>query len=132
MTARKHLRNQQAAAILGRLRPVDCRSAVGDIYRAAPGARVVAPCAGPILYANPFRNYGLLVILDCGGNYDFVLSGMQHLDVTAGQPVSRGQPVGQMAGYDPAAPTRQPSLYVELRRNGSPVDPANWLGGGSG
>jgi septal ring factor EnvC (AmiA/AmiB activator) len=107
--------------------------AVGIVYRAAPAARVVAPCSGPVLYANMFQNYGQLVILDCGRNFDFVLSGMAHLDVTAGQQVARGQPVGQMSGYDAAAPTRQPMLYVELRQNGKPVDPAIWQnGGGSG
>jgi septal ring factor EnvC (AmiA/AmiB activator) len=107
--------------------------AVGIVYRAAPGARVVSPCSGPVLYANPFQNYGLLVILDCGKNYDFVLSGMAQLDVTVGQQIARGQPVGQMTGYDANAPTRQPMLYVELRQNGKPVNPAIWLnGGGSG
>jgi len=107
--------------------------AVGIIYRAAPGARVAAPCSGPVLYANRFQNYGLLVILDCGGNDDAVLSGMDRLDVTAGQKLSRGQPIGQMKGFDPSAPTAEPLLYVELRRNGTPVDPTAWLTkGGSG
>ncbi len=107
--------------------------AVGIVYRAAPGARVAAPCSGPVLYANPFHNYGLLVILDCGNHYDAVLSGMQHLDVTAGQSLARGQPIGQMQGYDASNPAAEPMLYVELRRNGTPVDPTAWLGrGGSG
>jgi septal ring factor EnvC (AmiA/AmiB activator) len=113
--------------------PTVAGPAVGIVYRAAPGARVVAPCAGPVLYANAFQNYGLLVILDCGRNYDFVLSGMQHLDVTAGQQIARGQPVGEMSGYDAGTPTRQPMLYMELRQNGKPVNPAVWQnGGGSG
>jgi septal ring factor EnvC (AmiA/AmiB activator) len=107
--------------------------AVGIIYRAAPGARVAAPCSGPVLYANRFQNYGLLVIMDCGNNYDAVLSGMHHLDVTAGQNLARGQPIGQMQGFDPGNPAAEPLLYVELRRNGTPVDPTAWLAkGGSG
>ncbi len=107
--------------------------AVGIVYRAAPGARVAAPCSGPVLYANRFQNYGLLVILDCGNNYDAVLSGMQHLDVAAGQRLARGQPIGQMQGYDASDPEAEPMLYVELRRNGTPVDPMAWLSrGGSG
>jgi len=107
--------------------------AVGVSYRAAPGARVVAPCAGPVLFADRFQSYGNLVILDCGGGYDFVLSGMARLDVAAGQHLARGQPVGEMAGYDSTNPTRRPLLYVELRENGTPVDPALLLAvGGSG
>jgi septal ring factor EnvC (AmiA/AmiB activator) len=107
--------------------------ATGLIYRAAPGARVVAPCGGPVLFADKFQSYGLLVIIGCSADYDFVLSGMAKLDVAAGQRLARGQPVGEMLGYDAKNPTRQPALYVELRQNGTPVDPANWLsGGGSG
>jgi septal ring factor EnvC (AmiA/AmiB activator) len=34
-----------------------------------------------------------------------------------------------MPGWDPAAGARRPSLYVELRRAGQPVDPAPWLKG---
>jgi len=113
--------------------PTVAGPATGLIYRAAPGARVVAPCAGPVLFADKFQSYGLLVIIGCSADYDFVLSGMSRLDVAAGQRLARGQPVGVMLGYDAKNPGRQPALYVELRQNGTPVDPANWLsGGGSG
>jgi len=113
--------------------PTVAGPATGLIYRAAPGARVVAPCAGPVLFADRFQSYGLLVIIGCSADYDFVLSGMSRLNVAAGQRLARGQPVGVMLGYDAKYPGRQPALYVELRQNGTPVDPANWLsGGGSG
>ncbi len=113
--------------------PTAAGPAVGMLYQSAPGARVVAPCGGPVLYANSFQSYGLLVIIDCGRNYDFVLSGMHRLDVSAGQEVGRGQPVGEMAAYDARNPAKQPLLYVELRQSGSPVNPAAWLNsGGSG
>jgi septal ring factor EnvC (AmiA/AmiB activator) len=110
--------------------PTVAGPATGLIYRAAPGAHVVAPCAGPVLFADKFQSYGLLVIIGCSADYDFVLSGMSRLNVTAGQRLARGQPVGQMLGYDAKDPARQPALYVELRQNGTPVDPANWIGGG--
>jgi murein hydrolase activator len=55
---------------------------------------------------------------------------MATLDVTTGEHLADGQPVGEMQRYDPAAPTRQPILYVELRRNGMPVDPSAWLARG--
>ena len=55
--------------------------------------------------------------MDCGNNYDAVLSGMHHLDVTAGQNLARFcQPIGQMQGFDPGNPAVEPMLYVELRR----------------
>ncbi len=101
--------------------------AEGVSYRAVPGARVITPCAGPVLFANRFQGYGQLVMVDCGGGYIFVLSGMARLDVSAGQHLARGQPVGEMRGSAvPAAPV----LYVELRHGGGVVNPENWLGSG--
>jgi septal ring factor EnvC (AmiA/AmiB activator) len=107
--------------------------AEGVSYNAAAGARVTTPCAGTVMFAGAFPAYGLMVIADCGGGASVVLAGMARLDVSAGQRLAHGQPVGTMLGYDPANPTRQPVLYVELRQNGTPVDPTAWLaGGGSG
>jgi septal ring factor EnvC (AmiA/AmiB activator) len=113
--------------------PTAAGPAEGVTYEAAPGARVVAPCAGPVLFADNFKSYGLLVILGCGAGTDFTLSGMHRLDVVAGEKVARGQPLGQMAGLDPLAPANKPRLYVEFLQNGAPVSPASWVsGGGSG
>lgn len=113
--------------------PTPAGPAIGIRYDAAPGARVVTPCAGTVLFAGPFPAYGLMVIANCGGGNSVILAGMNHLDVSVGQRLTHGQPVGTMLGYDPADPTHQPILYVELRRNGTPVNPAAWLAGnGSG
>jgi murein hydrolase activator len=101
--------------------------ATGISYAAAPGARVTSPCAGTIMYAGPLTGYGNVVIADCGGGLSSVLAGMSRLDVAQGQHVVHGQPLGSMQAYDPANPARQPRLYVELRRNGAPVDPTSWL-----
>jgi septal ring factor EnvC (AmiA/AmiB activator) len=104
--------------------------AQGISYGTAAGSRVVTPCAGIVMFAGPFPAYGLMVIMDCGGSTSVVLAGMSHLDVAQGQRLAHGQPIGSMQSYDPAAPTRQPVLYVELRKNGTPTDPAPWLAGG--
>jgi len=113
--------------------PTIAGPAQGVTYQAAPGARVIAPCGGPVLFADHFHAYGLLVIVSCGGADDFALSGMSRLDVSSGQMVARGQPVGEMQDFNAKTPTARPHLYVELLRNGTPVDPASWLSsGGSG
>ena len=104
--------------------------AQGISYGAAPGARVTAPCAGTVLFAGAFPAYGHVVIAGCGAGTNIVLAGMATLDVATGQHVAHGQPVGEMQGYDPATPSRQPILYVELRREGTPVDPGPWLARG--
>jgi septal ring factor EnvC (AmiA/AmiB activator) len=110
--------------------PTIAGPAEGITYKAAPGARVVAPCAGPVLFADEFKSYGLLVILGCGASTDFVLSGMTRLDVSAGQKIARGQPLGEMLGFDAKNPAAEPHLYVELLQNGAPVSPDSWLSAG--
>jgi murein hydrolase activator len=103
--------------------------ATGLSYATPPGARVISPCGGSVVFGSPFRSYGLLLIVDCGGGFDFVLAGLNRLDVAVGQRLQAGEPVGVMAGWDPKQPAQRPQLYLELRRDGNPVNPAPWLHG---
>ncbi len=105
----------------------DAGPATGLSYQAPPGAHVVAPCGGRAVFAAPFRSFGLLIILDCGGGYHVVLAGLDRLDVAAGSPVRPGEPVGVMPSWDPRSPGNRPSLYVQLRHAGRPIDPSVWL-----
>lgn len=109
----------------------DSGPSMGLAYHAAPGARVVSPCGGRIVFAGPFRSFGQLVIVDCGGGYHFVLAGFERIDLGVGQRVGAGQPVGVMPGWDPRTGGGRPSLYVELRRSGQAVNPAPYLRGRS-
>ncbi len=109
----------------------DSGPSTGLAYHAAPGARVVSPCAGRMVFAGPFRSFGQLVIVDCGGGYHFVLAGFDRIDLGVGQRVASGQPVGVMPGWDPRTGGGRPSLYVELRRSGQAVNPAPFLRGRS-
>jgi septal ring factor EnvC (AmiA/AmiB activator) len=80
------------------------------------------------MFAAPFRSYGPMLIVDCGGGYYAVLAGLARLDAAVGQRVLSGEPLGVMPGWDPRAPARhRPELYVELRHDGQPIDPAPWL-----
>jgi septal ring factor EnvC (AmiA/AmiB activator) len=101
--------------------------AMGISYNTPPAARVVAPCAGKVVFTDVFRSYGLLLIVDCGGGYHAVLAGFDRLDTRVGQSVQAGEPVGVMPNWNPGGTGRRPSLYVELRHGGQPVNPAPWL-----
>jgi septal ring factor EnvC (AmiA/AmiB activator) len=107
--------------------PSDAGPATGITYQAAPAARVVAMCGGRVDFAAPFRSYGLLLILDCGGGYHVVMAGFQKLDAAVGQLVRAGEPVGTMPTWTPGQGGARPALYVELRREGEPIDPGPWL-----
>jgi septal ring factor EnvC (AmiA/AmiB activator) len=91
--------------------------------RTRAGAQVLAPTAGRVAYSGPFRSYGIVLILDLDNDYAIVFTGMNEILVNVGQRVLAGQPIAEMA----ADATPAPELYVEVRRAGSPIDPARWL-----
>ena len=100
-------------------------SGKGASVAAAAGAVVVAPFDAQVVYAGAFREYGPTLILRHGGGYHSVLAGLGRLEVGNGQAVLAGEPLGMMpeAAGDGAAG----KLYIELRRDGRPVDPQPWL-----
>jgi septal ring factor EnvC (AmiA/AmiB activator) len=120
------------APVVGRLvRAFGAATAAGRSeglsFATAPRARVVSPCAGRVEFAAPFRSYGRLLIVNCGGGYHLVLAGLDRLDVSVGRSVQAGTPVGVMPDWADGAAGTRPALYLELRRDGQPVDPAPWL-----
>ena len=92
----------------------------GTMLSVASGAAVVAPAAGRVVYAAPFRSYGAVVIIDHGGGWTTTITGLRSLDVASGASVARGETLG-------AAPRTRPEITVELRRAGRPVPIASVL-----
>ena len=95
----------------------------GITIETRPSAEVTAPASGKIVFAGPFRGYGQLLIIAHAGGYHILLAGFARIDGTVGQLLSAGEPVGRMGSED----GRKPNLYVELRRNGEPINPIPWL-----
>jgi septal ring factor EnvC (AmiA/AmiB activator) len=96
-----------------------------------PGAQVTTPCDGWVVYAGPFRSYGQLLILNAGGGYHVLIAGMDRISVNIGQFVLTGEPVATMGSQSQvasilAAPSSQPVLYIEFRKDGAPIDPGPW------
>jgi septal ring factor EnvC (AmiA/AmiB activator) len=102
-----------------------------------PNAIVSAPSDGWVAFAGPFRTYGQLLILNAGGGYYILLAGMDRISVNLGQFVLAGEPVATMGDpqKETAAATRSdrsaPALYIEFRKDGTPVDPSPWWASGS-
>ena len=87
------------------------------------GAQVLAPHHGEIVFAGPFRSYGRLLIIAHGEGYHTLVAGLSRIDVTVGQLLLAGEPLGRMAEQS----ITNPVLYVEMRRKGAPFDPLPWL-----
>lgn len=96
-----------------------------------PGSQVTTPCDGWVVYAGPFRSYGQLLILNAGGGYHVLIAGMERISVNIGQFVLTGEPVATMGSTSQVASilatnASQPVLYVEFRKDGTPIDPGPW------
>jgi murein DD-endopeptidase MepM/ murein hydrolase activator NlpD len=84
---------------------------------------VSSPVAGRVMFAESFRGFGPLLIIDRGRGYHLVMSGMARLDVRRGASVVAGQSLGEVVARKDG-PAR---LQLELRHRGLPIDPAPWL-----
>lgn len=90
---------------------------------AAPGASVQAVHGGTVAYAAPFTGYGVLVIVDHGADAFTVYGHLAGTALKPGATIGRGQTVGA-AGANPAG---QAVTYFEVRIDGRPVNPLQWL-----
>jgi septal ring factor EnvC (AmiA/AmiB activator) len=102
-----------------------------------PGAQVTTPCDGWVVYAGPFRSYGQLLILNAGGGYHVLIAGMERISVNIGQFVLTGEPVATMGTTSQVASilatnASQPVLYVEFRKDGTPIDSGPWWAANEG
>lgn len=87
-----------------------------------PHAQVVAPTRGRIAFAGAYRGYGQIVIIEHGNGWTTLISDLGRLSVEVGAVVRQGDPIGA------AGQGRRPTVTVELRRNGRPVNIAALLG----
>ena len=87
------------------------------------GHPISAVHEGIASYAAPFTGYGLLVILDHGGGAYTLYGHLSAVSVNKGDRVKSRMQVGS-SGRNPAG---NPALYFELRVDGKPVDPLQWL-----
>jgi septal ring factor EnvC (AmiA/AmiB activator) len=87
------------------------------------GEAVRAVHEGTVAFAGPFTGYGNLVIVQHGEETYSLYGYLSALDVSRGDHVAAQAPVG-VSGLNPGG---NPALYFELRVDGGPVDPLQWL-----
>lgn len=101
--------------------PLDAGLSQGLTLGPLAGAQVVAPASGRIAFAGPYRGYGQIVIIEHSGGWTSLVTGLAGKTVTVGEEVVLGSPIGV------AGPSR-PSVSLELRRGGEPVNPLHYTG----
>lgn len=84
------------------------------------GAQVIAPAEGRVAFAGPYRGYERIVIIEHEGGWTSLVTGLARTDVTVGSDLVAGAPLGVVGGDEP-------EVNFELRRNGTPVNPLEYL-----
>jgi septal ring factor EnvC (AmiA/AmiB activator) len=93
----------------------------GVALAARAGAQAVAPAAGRVAFAGPYRGYGQIVIIEHAGGWTSLVTGLARLDARVGDTLVAGSPLG-IAG------TGSPIVTLELRHDGEPVNPLQFVG----
>jgi len=90
---------------------------------AVAGSPVKTVQAGTVAYADAFAGFGRVVIVDHGGRFYTLYGHLASVDVSKGATLQAGDEIGTVG----MAPTGTPSLYFEVRIDGRPADPVQWL-----
>jgi len=99
-------------------------SGTGVLIDGKAGQAIVAAASGRVVYAGGgLIGYGQLIILKHNDTYLSAYGHNARLLVKEGQTVARGQQIATMG----EGPERKPRLHFEIRRNGKPVDPRQYL-----
>jgi len=100
------------------------RGQSGIEIQAAMGSEIRAVLPGKVLYADWFKGFGNILIID-HGEHVFTVSGYcSQLLKKAGEGVAQGEAIGLVGS---AGSLKGPSLYFEIRHQGKPQDPMNWI-----
>ncbi len=101
------------------------RPSQGLTMQGVPDGVVVAPFDGEVDYVGRFQSDGLILIIRHAGGYHSLLTGLGRVDVTMGQWLLAGEPVGSLP--DVGDKGAGAGFYFQLGRDGRPVDPQPWL-----
>ena len=93
------------------------KSKNGVVFKVTKNSFVTSPINGMVVYANQFRSYGNLVIIENDQGFYCILSGMKNILISSGIEVLKGEPIAKLNTG------KNNQLYFELRLNGKIINP---------
>lgn len=84
------------------------------------GAQVIAPASGRVVFAGPYEGFGRIVIIEHANGWSSLVTGLARSDVAVGNQIIGGAPLG-------VADAQGGTIGIELRENGEPVNPLDYL-----
>lgn len=96
----------------------------GIDFGADTGSPIYAADSGVVLFAGWYGGYGQSVIIDHGNSLTTLYAHASELYVSEGQSIQQGQVI---AAIGSTGLSTGPHLHFEVRQNGEPVDPLNYL-----
>lgn len=84
-------------------------------------AQVVAPAPGRVAFSGPYRGFDRIIIIEHPGGWTSLITGLERTSVEVGESLLAGSPLGNAANS-------APSVTIELRRDGEPINPLNFIG----
>lgn len=96
----------------------------GIYIAAGAGSEIRSVYAGSVIFADYFKGYGNMVIIDHGGGYFSLYAHASRIAKKVGAEVAKNEVVAAVGDSDSS---RGAVLYFEIRHQGKPVDPAGWV-----
>lgn len=96
----------------------------GIIITAAKGKPIRAIHEGVVMFADWFKEYGKVMIIDHGEHYYSLIAHAEQFLKNTGDVVKSGETIATVGNTGSPA---EPRLYFEIRHYGKPVDPKEWL-----
>jgi septal ring factor EnvC (AmiA/AmiB activator) len=99
----------------------------GIDIKARQGEPILAVHSGKVLYAEWFKGYGNMIILDHGNHYYTVYANIEELYKKTGDHVDRHETIATVGD---TGSVMGPKLYFEIRHFGKPLNPMKWIQAG--
>ncbi|MDD2735004.1 MAG: peptidoglycan DD-metalloendopeptidase family protein [Desulfuromonadaceae bacterium] len=91
---------------------------------ASSGSEIKAIYEGTVIFSDYFKGFGNMMVIDHGGGYFSLYAHASRLSKKVGAEVARHETIGAVGDVDS---NKGNMLYFEIRHQGKPVDPAEWV-----